>query len=120
NEGLQTHVGIAEALLDLLDRLVELDLRVCGTEVPDALGVHEHDVLLAVREQPEDEVGMKVAGLEEAHPTALAQVAEQIELLVLEEVGMAVVEGFQILDEQALALVQRRRANLDNLRVKIQ
>ena len=63
---------------------------------------------------------MEVAGLEEADAAALAQVAQQVELLVLEEVGVAVVERLQILDELALALVQRRRADLDDVRVQIQ
>ena len=88
DEGLQAHIGVAEALLDLLDRLVELNLGIGRPEVPDALGVHEDDMLLAAREQPQDEVGVEVAGLEEADAAALAQVAEQVKLLGLEEVGV--------------------------------
>src|SRR5690606_40352536 len=94
--------------------------RVGRPEVPDALGVHEDHVLLAAHEQPQDEVGVEVASLEEADAAALAQVAEQVELLALEELGVAVVKRLEVLDEQALALVQRRGADLDDVRVEVQ
>ena len=63
---------------------------------------------------------MEVAGLEEAHAAALAQVAQQVELPGLEEVGVPVVERLEVLDKLALALVQRRRADLDDVRVQIE
>src|SRR5659263_166376 len=115
DEGLQAHGGIAEALLDFLDGLVEPDLGVVRPEIPDAYGIHENDMLHAVREQPENKVGVKIAGLEEAHTAALAQIAEQIELPGLEEVGVSVVERLEILDELTLALVERRGTDLDDV-----
>jgi hypothetical protein len=102
-------------LLDFLDGLVKLNLRVARPEVPDALRVDEDDVLLAAHEQPQDEVGVEVAGLEEAHAAALAEVAQQVELSGPEEGGLPVVEGLEVFDKQAFALVQRRRADLDDL-----
>ena len=43
---LQAHGGIAQALFDLLDGLVELDLQIVPREVPDSLGVHKDHLLL--------------------------------------------------------------------------
>lgn len=43
---------IAKALFDLLDCFVKVDLRIRGTEVPDALRVNEDYSLLAVGNQP--------------------------------------------------------------------
>ena len=63
---------------------------------------------------------MKVAGLEEADPAALAQVAQQIEFPGLEELCVTFVERLEILDELAFALVQRRWADLDDVRVQIE
>ncbi len=80
-------------MFNLLDGLVELDLGISRSEVADALGVHESDLLFSTGQEPEDEVWVKVAGLEEADAASLAQVAEQVELLGPEEVGIAVVEG---------------------------
>ena len=85
DERLQEHLGIAKTLLDLLDRLVKLDLGIARPKVSDAFWIHENDMLLPVREQPEDEVGVEVAGLEKADASPLAQVAQQVELPGLEE-----------------------------------
>src|SRR6266446_4973636 len=76
NERLQVHAGIAEALLDLLDGLVELDLGIRRSKVPDTLGIDKDDMLFSPSQKPEDEIGVEVAGLEETHAAALAQVAE--------------------------------------------
>ena len=62
---------------------------------------------------------MEVAGLEEADATAFAQVAQQVELLVGKEGASAAMKCLQILDELPLALVQRRRADLNNVLVEV-
>jgi hypothetical protein len=49
---------------------VKLNLRIGRPDVADALGVHEDHVLHVVDEQPEDEVRVEVAGLEEADAAA--------------------------------------------------
>ena len=72
--GLQTHGRIAEALLDLVDSLVEQDLRVARPEVPDSLGVYKDDLLPTASEQPQDEIRVEVAGFEKADAAARAQV----------------------------------------------
>ena len=55
--------------------LKKLNLGVCRPEVPNTLWVHEDYVLLTVGKQPHDEVGVEVAGFEEAHAAALAEVS---------------------------------------------
>jgi hypothetical protein len=120
DERLQAHVDIAEPLFDLLDALVKLDLWIARPEIPDTLGVHEDHMLHPVREQPEDEIGVEIAGLEESHTTALAQVAQQVEFSGFEEGGVSIVERLEILDEPALSLVQRGGADLDDLCVEIE
>src|SRR5215471_8970433 len=63
---------------------------------------------------------MEVAGLEEANATAFAQVAQQVDLFVGKERASTVMTCLQILDELPLALVQRRRADLNNVLVEVQ
>src|SRR5712691_6124121 len=63
---------------------------------------------------------MEVAGFEEANATAFAQVAQQVNFLVGKEGASAVIKCLQILDELPLALVQRRRADLNNVLVEVQ
>ena len=78
-------------------------------------GSTKDDVLPASSQQPEDEVGMKVAGLEEADAAALAQVAQQVELLVCEEAPVACREMlFRSSTKSPFAFVQRHRADLDD------
>ena len=120
DEGLQANTRIAKSLLDFLDGLVELYLGIVRTDVPDAFGGHEDDMLLSVREQPENKVGVEIACLEEANAAALAQIAEQVELSFLEEIGASVVECLEIFHELPLALVQRCGADLDNITLQIQ
>ncbi len=40
------HARVAEALLDLFDGLVKLDLGIGRAEVPDAFWVHKNHILL--------------------------------------------------------------------------
>lgn len=63
---------------------------------------------------------MKVAGLEETNASALALVAQQIQFPCLEVVRITVVERLEILHEPALALVERRGADLYDVRVQIE
>src|SRR6516225_4609097 len=63
---------------------------------------------------------MEIAGLEETHAAALAEVAKQIQLLVCEEAAIFIVECFQILYEIPLAFVERHRAHLDDVLVQVE
>src|SRR5438093_4638120 len=63
---------------------------------------------------------MEVTGFEEANATAFAQVAQEVDFLVGKEGTSAVMKCLQILDELPLALVQRRRADLNNVLVEVQ
>ena len=69
-------VRIAETCLDRFDLTIELDLGIIHTDVANSLGVNKDDVLFAGDEQPENEIGMEVAGLKESDTPSLAQIAE--------------------------------------------
>ena len=72
DKGLQLYSRVAETLLDLLDRLVKLNLWIIRRDVPDAFRVNEDYVLVIARDQPQNEVGMKVPRLEEADAASFA------------------------------------------------
>src|SRR6266851_6322526 len=120
DERLQTHVRVVETLFNLFDGFVELDFRVRRAEISDALRIHEDYMLPACDQEPQNEIRVEVAGLEEAYTTALAEVAKQIELLVIEEAAGVIVECLEVLHEVPLALVERHRADLDDLLVEVQ
>lgn len=63
---------------------------------------------------------MEVASLEEPHASALAKIAEKVELLVREEAAGTIVKRLEIFHELSLALVKRHGADLDDVRVEIQ
>src|SRR5690606_37968048 len=89
-------------------RFVEADLGILEADVADAFGVDKRHALPFAFELPDDEVRVEVAGLEKADATALAQVAQTVEFPFRKIAGVGVVERLQVLDEPALALVERR------------
>ena len=88
------NVGVGKADLYLFYRFVEVNLRVGDTDVSDAFRVHEYDVLFPADEQPQDEVGVEIACLEESNAAPLAEITKQVEFLALEEPTITVVKGF--------------------------
>src|SRR5262249_6336828 len=61
-----------------------------------------------------------VSGLEETDAPALAEVAEQIQLLVHEEFAIAVVKRPQIVDQAPFALVEGHWGDLDYALVEVE
>src|SRR3546814_1797194 len=90
----------------------KLNLLIIETDIADALGIDEHDELPIGHGQPQNEVGMEIARFEETDAAALAQVAQQIELLVGEKLRRAVVKLLHIFDSAALTLVEIGRAHV--------
>src|SRR5690606_1469708 len=107
DEGLEHNIRLPQPLLDVLDGFVEADLGILEADVADAFGVDEGHALPLAFELPDDEVRVEVASLEEADATALAQVAQQVEFAFRKIAGVGVVERLQVLDEPALALIER-------------
>ncbi len=106
DEGVEGDGGVGELALDVFDDAVELDFGVVETPgVDDALGVDEGEVLVGAVEEPEEEVGVEVAGLGETDAD-LGEVAEEVELLAGEEVGAAADEGAEVVDEVEFAGVE--------------
>src|SRR5690606_1452223 len=106
-ERFKHNITRSQPLLDFLDGFVEADLGISEADVADAFGVDEGHALPLAFELPDDEVRVEVASLEEADATALAQVAQQVELPFCKIARVGVVERLQVLDEPALALVER-------------
>src|SRR5262245_56977325 len=117
---MQVNGRIAETLLNFLDRGVELAFCIRRRKISDALRIDKDHVLFAADQQPHDEVRMKVSGLEEADAATFTEVAQEVQLLALEEGLRAVVIRLQIFDEVALALVERHGADLDELVVEVE
>src|SRR5690554_851359 len=107
DEGLEHNIRLPQPLLDVLDRFVEADLGILEADVADAFRVDEGHALPFAFELPDDEVRVEVSGLEEADATALAEVAQQVEFPFRKIAGVGVVERLQVLDEPALAFVER-------------
>ena len=63
---MKVRVLVPQADFNLFDRVVELHLRVSYTDLADAFGVDENDVLLIADQKPQNKVGVEVAGLEKA------------------------------------------------------
>src|SRR5450830_102394 len=72
----------------------------------DALGVNERDVLMSIHDEPHDEVGVQIATLEQADTIASAAVAQQVQLLILKEVGVIIIVTPEVLHKLPLAPVQ--------------
>src|SRR2546423_1588863 len=107
---MKAYGGIAETALNFLDRVMKLNLRVSKSEITNPFRIYEHNVLIATCDEPQDEVRMEIARLEETDAAALAQIAQQIELSHLEIAGVTVMESLEILDKLALSLIQWCRA----------
>ena len=121
DERVQDHVRIAEAALQFLDRAVEANLGIIWSfKISDALRIDERDVLLVVGQQPEQEVGVEVPGLEEADAPTSAHVAKQVKFPVLEERWGCVIERAKIGNELLLAFVQRDRADIHEVALEVQ
>ena len=88
------NVGIPESFFDLLDFGIELNLRVSHADVSYALRINKDDVLFVTDQQPQNEVGMEIAGLEESDTPSTAQVSQKVELSAFEEAVIIVMECF--------------------------
>ena len=117
DEGVEGQVGDGELGFEFFDGLVEFDFGIGGAvDVAQAFGVDEVDVLLVTIQEPEDKVGVEVAGFEETDSAATAEIAEQVQLFAFEEALVAVTKGLQIKDEVAFAgVLQHDGADLDQI-----
>src|SRR5687768_17351215 len=84
DEGAEYDRWVAQPVLDLLDSVVELNLRIGPSQMPNALWVDERHVLAPAFDLPKDKIWVEVAGLEEPNAAAFAQVAQQVQLPGLE------------------------------------
>lgn len=105
DERVQVNNGIAEPGLDILNRLVKLDLGVSCSDVADTFRVHEDHMLFSVDEQPENKVGVEITRFEEADAPPFAQVAKQVKFLASKESAIVLMEGFEVFHELTFASV---------------
>lgn len=77
DEAVQDNIVACEASLDVFDDPMELDLLVAWAFVLQSMWFDEGQVLLAIFDEPQEEVRIEVAGLEEPDASAAAFVTEQ-------------------------------------------
>ena len=53
---------------------MKLNFQIAPWQVPDALGIHKNDVLLPTHEEPENEIGMEVAGFKKTDTVTSAAI----------------------------------------------
>lgn len=72
----ESHRRITKPLFDVLDSLEELYFGIGQSEITDTFRINEGNILLTIGDDPDNEIGMKVACLEESHTSPFAHVSQ--------------------------------------------